>query len=188
MSGSVLVTSVQCGLVHDQMPCTFLKNTCVRSGRRGASLEFLLRVRDEISPTPAGSSFIRPAVGKQSGADRGRRQRTHGRIFVGAAVACGPNRFGRTDCTKRVAQAPLGRQIVARRSGGEYALDQAKHQLPVLGFVPCEKALEARRHLARLEPAAPTQLLCDIGRNIPRPSLSGIEADDANRVPILPVE
>jgi hypothetical protein len=75
-----------------------------------------------------------------------------------------------------------------RGATAKYALDQAKRQLPVLGFVPCEKALEARRHLARLEPAAPTQLLCDIGRNIPRPSLSGIEADDANRVPILPVE
>jgi hypothetical protein len=42
------------------------------------------------------------------------------------------------------------------------ALDQAKRQLPVLGFVAREKALEARRDLAHLELAAPTEFLSDV--------------------------
>jgi hypothetical protein len=54
--------------------------------------------------------------------------------------------------------------------------------------VPREKAREARRDLACVKLAAPAQLLCDIGRNISRPSLSGVEADDADGLRILPVE
>ena len=68
------------------------------------------------------------------------------------------------------------------------ALDQAKRELARKGFVPREKAREARRDLACLKLAPAPQLLCDVGRNIPRPSLSGVEADDADGLRILPVE
>ena len=40
-------------------------------------------------------------------------------------------------------------------------LDQAKRELARKGFVPREKAREARRHLARLELTAPTEFLSD---------------------------
>ena len=51
-----------------------------------------------------------------------------------------------------------------------------------------EKAREARRHLARLELAAPTEFLSDVGRDVARPAFAGIEADDADGLRILPVE
>jgi hypothetical protein len=82
------------------------------------------------------------------------------------------------------------RKSEARSRGAiaKYALDQAKRQLPVLGFVAREKALEAGRDLAHLEPAPTAQLLGDVGGNILRPALSGVEADDADGVRILAVE
>ena len=42
--------------------------------------------------------------------------------------------------------------------------------------------------LARLQIATAAQLLCDIGRNIPRPAFGCVEADDADGLRILPVE
>ena len=58
----------------------------------------------------------------------------------------------------------------------------------MLGFVPREKALEARRDLALLQITPAVDFLCDIGRNIARPAFAGIEADDADGVGILPVK
>ena len=70
----------------------------------------------------------------------------------------------------------------------KYALDQAKRQLAVLGFVLREKALEARRDLACMKLAAPAEFLSDVARDVARPSFGGVEAHNADGLPILPVE
>ena len=56
------------------------------------------------------------------------------------------------------------REVKSKIGGAKYALDQAKRQLPGVGFVSREKALELRRDLAYLELAAPAGFACPVPR------------------------
>jgi hypothetical protein len=44
------------------------------------------------------------------------------------------------------------------------------------------------RYVPQLEIAAPAQLLGDVGRDVLRPALEWVEAKDADRVVVLPIE
>jgi hypothetical protein len=87
--------------------------------------------------------------------------------------------------TRRSDSGPAGEQTM---KGAILALDQAKRQLTREWLVPRDEALDTGRDLAHLQIAPAAQFLCDIGGNILRPALSGVEADDADGVRILAVE
>ena len=69
------------------------------------------------------------------------------------------------------------------------SLDQAERQLPPLWvFVALDKCLKVRRHFRHLHVAPPADFVGNIFRDIPRPALGYIEADDAHGVFILAIE
>src|SRR5260370_39114487 len=57
----------------------------------------------------------------------------------------------------------------------------------ILSLVPIKKSFQGRRQIARFFSAALPQLAGDVFRNVPRPALSGIESNYANRIAILAV-
>jgi hypothetical protein len=59
---------------------------------------------------------------------------------------------------------------------------------PIDSIVSIDEVLQRCRHVAQLQIAAPAQLDRDVGGNIARPALDGIEGENAYRVFVLALE
>jgi hypothetical protein len=58
----------------------------------------------------------------------------------------------------------------------------------VSAFVLIDEVLQKEGHVAALQIAAPAQFLGSVARDVLGPFFGGVEADDADRVSILPFE